>query len=127
MFQLLKIEQHLTQALAEMFAELGEPAQALGPDSPHPLVVHGVMGQLTLVVSGTGFASLAGETFAIEPGDLIVMEPGCQHSFYCPVDELVLRHWHWPQALLDTDRVIITEAFDFRAASRPGGWDGGEL
>ena len=70
-----------------MFEELGEPIQVLTPDSERPLVVHRLMGQLTLVTRESGFASLQGETLTIRLGDLLILAPGCEHSFLCPVGE----------------------------------------
>jgi quercetin dioxygenase-like cupin family protein len=113
MFQITKVSEELRPVLAGMLDELGEPAQVLTADSPHPLVVHRSMGQLTFVAGGNGYVSLAGQTHRLEPGDLIVMAPGCEHAFLCPAGLLHLRHWHWPQRLLDTDRAVLAEAFTF--------------
>ena len=89
-------------------------------ESGRSLVVHHRMGQLALVRRGRGYASLDGETISIEGGDLIIMAAGCKHSFMCPHDELELRHWHWPQALLHTDRTILVGTFDFSDAASRG-------
>lgn len=123
MFQLLKIDRGVLSALCDMFDELDEPVQVLTGESPRPLVVHRTMGQLTLVRAGRGYASLGGETLPIEAGDLLVMAPGCEHSFRCPSGELELRHWHWPQALLNTDRTILADTLDFGAVAPLGDID----
>ena len=113
MFQAQKVTDELRPILTTMFDALGEPPQVLTTQSPHPLVVHHVMGQITFVAAGTGLASLAGHTLELNPGDLFIMSPGCEHAFLCQGDDLHLRHWHWPQALLETDRTVLVEAFVF--------------
>ncbi|MGW0523243.1 cupin domain-containing protein [Crossiella sp. NPDC003009] len=118
MYQVVSIEEPMWPSLREMFDELGEPPQVLTRDSPHPLVVHEVMGQLTFVQEGSGFISLDGDERAVKAGDLLILSARCEHAFLSAVDgELVLRHWHWPAALLETDRKILT--WDYRF-SLPG-------
>lgn len=107
MFQIVQINDRIRPVLVSMFDELGEPEQVLTPGSPSPLVVHEYMGQLTYVTMGEGYIALAGQTFELATDDLIVMAPGCEHSFLCPSGTLHLRHWHWPQELLATDRTIL--------------------
>ncbi|MGY0237009.1 cupin domain-containing protein [Longispora urticae] len=113
MFQRLKINDAMGTVLPGMFSDLGEPVQVLTPDSPRPLVVHRVMSQATYVRSGSGLVSLAGETFTLEPGDLLMLAPGCEHAFLAPDGDLELLHWHWPQALLHSDREIVAPYFEF--------------
>lgn len=122
-YQRLRIDPDLLPALRDMFDELGEPVQVLTPDSARPLVVHSVMGQLTLIADGLGYALLDGAEFAVEPGDLLVLLPECRHSFYCPDGELTLRHWHWPQRELFVDRTILQQVAPFTAMTPTGGVD----
>lgn len=113
MFKLVKCDNGISDGIAQMLEELGEPQQVLTHDSPRPLVVHRVMGQMTLVVKGAGLAILAGRTVALAAGDLLILTPGCEHSFTAVGGDLHLRHWHWPQALLHEDRTILKDEADF--------------
>jgi len=115
MFQALKVSDEMRSVLTTMLDALGEPPQVLTTDSPHPLIVHRVMGQITFVAAGTGLASLAGQAVELNPGDVFILSPNCEHAFRCQGDALELRHWHWPQALLETDRIVLVEAFDIKA------------
>ncbi|MEV6927298.1 AraC family ligand binding domain-containing protein [Dactylosporangium sp. NPDC051485] len=115
MFQYVRIDDAVLPALLDMFDRLGEGSQVLTADSPHPLVRHGTMGQLTLIRRGHGYITIAGHHQTIGPGDLFIMAPGCPHAFRCLDGELELGHWHWPQELLDTDREILEPAFAFAA------------
>jgi hypothetical protein len=112
-FQFVNCDNGIADGIAQMLEELGEPPQVLTPDSPRPLVVHRVMGQMTLVVNGAGLALLAGRTVELTAGDLLILTPGCEHSFAAVGGDLQLRHWHWPQALLHEDRIILKEEADF--------------
>ncbi len=113
MFKIVKCDNGIAAGLAQMLEELGEPHQVLTHDSPRPLVVHRVMGQMTLVVSGAGLAALAGQTVTLAAGDLLILTPGCTHSFAAIGGDLHLRYWHWPQALLHEDRTILEDEADF--------------
>lgn len=113
MFKLVKCDKGIADGIAQMLEELGEPPQVLTHDSPRPLVVHRVMGQLTLVVGGAGLALLAGRTVALNAGDLLILTPRCEHSFAAFGGDLHLRHWHWPQASLHEDRIILKDDADF--------------
>ncbi|GAB2961006.1 cupin domain-containing protein [Saccharothrix stipae] len=113
MFQRLRIEEPVLPAVREMFTHLGEPVQVLTPDSGRPLVVHHVMGQLTMIDRGTGYITVDGQAFPLTAGDLYVISPGTPHSFRSTGDELHLRHWHWPQHLLHTDREILLPHVEF--------------
>ncbi|MBF6064435.1 AraC family ligand binding domain-containing protein [Nocardia terpenica] len=119
-FQRIRIDDALLPAVVEMFDELGEPVQVLTPDSDRPLVVHHIMGQVTLIAGGTGYVLMDDAEFAVGPGDLLVLSPRCRHSFYCPEGELTLRHWHWPQRELHTDRTILRDVAPFTAGSPAG-------
>jgi mannose-6-phosphate isomerase-like protein (cupin superfamily) len=112
-FKIVKCDGGIFDGITQMLDELGEPRQVLNGASPRPLVVHRVMGQMTLVVSGAGLAQLAGETVSLSAGDLLVLTPGCEHSFAAIGGELHLRHWHWPQAMLLEDRTILKDEVDF--------------
>jgi mannose-6-phosphate isomerase-like protein (cupin superfamily) len=112
LFQLIKCGDDIFGTVTTMLDELGEAPQMLTRDSPRPLVVHRVMGQITLVLSGDGLARLAGRTVALAPGDLVILTPGCEHSFAAVGGDLQLRHWHWPQALLHEDRIILQDNVD---------------
>jgi hypothetical protein len=125
-FQLVKCDDGIPEGVAQMLEELGEPQQVLTPDSPRPLVVHRVMGQMTLVVSGAGLALLAGRTVALAAGDLLILTPGCEHSFAAVSGDLQLRHWHWPQALLHEDRIILKEEAHFGALVAAPDLDGNQ-
>lgn len=120
MFKIVKCDDGIFDSIGQMLEELGEPPQVLAHDSPRPLVVHRVMGQMTLVVKGAGFAVLAARTVALAAGDLLILTPGCEHSFAAVGGDLHLRHWHWPQALLDQDRVILMDEADFGTVVAPG-------
>lgn len=121
MFKLVKCENGISGGLADMLDELGEPRQVLTPDSTRPLVVHRVMGQMTLVLSGSGLALVAGRTIALEADHLLILLPGCEHSFAATSEELHLRHWHWPRAVLDEDRTILRDDVAFAATvAAPG-------
>lgn len=113
MFQHIKIELHLVAHLSNMFEELGEPAQVLDATSPHPLVIHYVVSQMSLVIAGSGYASLAGREISIATGDLLLLAPGCAHAFRTSGGDLVLRHWHWPQDRLADDRFILSNQHEF--------------
>ncbi|MEU4283594.1 cupin domain-containing protein [Nocardiopsis dassonvillei] len=95
-----------------MFDELGEPAQRLTSHSPSPLVMHKHMSQLTVVAEGAGLICLDGSEMPIKKGDLAILSETCPHSFRA-TPELILRHWHWPQELLETDRLILDAAYQF--------------
>lgn len=115
MFQVVRCKPQIALDLAAMLDELGEPPQTLSSNSPRPLVVHRTMGQLTLVVGGRGQALLDNQVVALGSGDLLMMAPGCKHSFAAVDGDLRLRHWHWPQALRNKDRVIVSDQVDFEA------------
>lgn len=121
MFQHIKIEPHLVVHLSHMFEALGEPAQVLDAASPHPLVIHHVVSQMSLVIAGSGYASLAGREVPISTGDLLLLAPGCAHAFRSAGDDLVLRHWHWPQERLADDRFIINDQHEFGSAPARAG------
>ena len=113
MFKIVNCDGGIFDGIAQMLDELGEAHQVLTGDSPRPLVVHHVMGQMTLVASGAGLAQLGGQTVPLAAGDLLILTPGCEHSFAAIGGELHLRHWHWPQAMLHEDRTIVKEEADF--------------
>jgi hypothetical protein len=113
MFKIVRCDTDMATNVGQMLHELGEPPQVLTKDSPRPLVVHHVMGQMTLVTGGAGFALLAGRTVALTAGDLFILTPGCEHSFVAGDDDLHLRHWHWPQALLEHDRTVLEDEASF--------------
>lgn len=124
MFQIVRCSNEIHDAVAEMLEELGEPPQTLTPDSPRPLVVHRTMGQLTLVAGGAGLALLDGQTVALATGVLLILTPGCEHAFAALGGDLRLRHWHWPQALLHEDRIIVHDHVDFSPLPITPGLDG---
>lgn len=121
MFQHIEVKPQLLAHLSRMFEELGEPAQILNAASPHPLVVHHVVSQMSFVVEGSGYASLAGQELSITAGDLLLLAPGCAHAFRSTVEDLVLRHWHWPQDRLAEDRFILDDEHVFASAPTPPG------
>jgi mannose-6-phosphate isomerase-like protein (cupin superfamily) len=112
-YQRFRVAAPLRAELVRMFADLGEPEQMLTVDSPRPLVVHRAVGQLTFVAGGRGLAVLGGEQIAIEEGDLLLIAPGCTHSFHAPGPPLRLRHWHWPPAALADDRAVLRVVQEF--------------
>jgi hypothetical protein len=114
LFQRFSVNSALGREMTRMFDELPEPLQVLLPDSPHPLVEHRIMGQLTAVVGGTGWVCTDGVEYEVSVGDLILIAPRCSHAFLAR-DRLELRHHHWPQAQLDSDRYILTTDFTFRS------------
>ncbi|MGH3885199.1 MAG: AraC family ligand binding domain-containing protein [Pseudonocardiaceae bacterium] len=124
MFKLVKCENGISDGIAQMLEELGEPPQVLTHDSPRPLVVHREMGQMTLVARGAGLAHLAGRTVALAAGDLLILTPGCKHSFAAVGGDLHLRHWHWPQALLNEDRSVLQDDVDFGPVAAAPDLDG---
>jgi mannose-6-phosphate isomerase-like protein (cupin superfamily) len=113
MHKLVSNEPETAAALAAMLRELGEPEQILTVESPRPLVVHRVMGQLTLVLGGHGLVSLDGDVKSLQQGDLLILAPGCEHSFAALDGALHLAHWHWPHELLDEDRTVLDEEVAF--------------
>jgi hypothetical protein len=119
MHQLTRIDEAMLPTLAEMFGRLGEPPQTLTADSPQPLVIHRKMGQLTLVAAGAGYISLDGAEHMVQAGDLAVLSRDCPHAFRTD-SRLELRHWHWPQEYLETDRSILQAHYSFRLGSSKG-------
>ncbi len=116
LFQRFRVTSVLAQEMTKMFEELPEPLQVLLPDSPHPLVEHRIMGQLTAVVGGSGWVCTDGIEYEVSTGDMILIAPRCPHAFLAPA-RLELRHYHWPKAQLDSDRYILTPDFVFRSLS----------
>lgn len=110
-YQKIRIDSSLIIELVRMFDELPETYQILDRTSPRPGVVHRTMGQLTFVASGQGRGMFNGERCELNAGDLILIGADCTHAFASD-SEMLLRHFHWPQAALDTDRHILTDRVD---------------
>lgn len=116
-FQRLAVDEAMITEMERMFDDLGEPRQELTADSACPIVAHYAVGQMTFVAEGRGLALLADQEIEIARGDLLMLSPGCEHAFHAPDGTLVLRHWHWPQAALVSDRHIVAEHHNFISAT----------
>lgn len=117
LFQRLAVDEAMIAEIGRMFDDLGESRQELTAASERPIVVHHSVGQMTFVAEGRGYALLADQEIEISRGDLLILRPGCEHAFHARDGALVLRHWHWPQATLASDRHIVTEHHDFLSAA----------
>ncbi len=73
-----------------------------------PVIVHHKTAQCTVVISGSGYAEIAGLEYSIHTGSIILANAGDSHKFWTNDEPLRLFHIHIPYETMNDDRSIIS-------------------
>ena len=93
----------------QFFLSINAERQELSENDEAPLVKHDLTNQITYVVKGEGIGMFGDEIRALSEGDVIMIPLSTPHSFKSKSKTMEMRHYHWPQDHLETDRIILRD------------------